>query len=617
MEVAITIETCAAASGLARRVQASEEMRHILTEAPKPRGNGRHVVMMVANRFTHDTRVWKEAHSLQGDGWHVEVLAMAGLNLPAEENQDGVPVSRLPLPGISPLPLLLTAPALVLHDDRRFTRWAIRHGGAQGPTHAPSGPDAGPPAPAPSERAPAKSSRAADEPCAPRAAPARGAHGSSAPREITHKTDRAGSEGHGTPARGAATSAAAGAPSPLHRAAKMVIPRRVRDAIRPFLLPRPTPRTRPKRAVVIRRESRAEHVLGRAARSRLFSLAGALRRALLRRLVSPQLQVLAMNFRFAAAAAERRPDVIVAHDLNTLLAGLLVKSLTGAALVYDSHELFLERNIGTRSRWRDRMIWAPIERAAIGRCDAVMSVAEGICIHLARQYGIPQPSLVRNVQPWEPAAPRSRLLSDELRIAHEKSVVVYAGAITINRGLEQMIDAAPLLDGSVFVIMGPTSNPAYRRKLEALAAERGVLGTSVYFRDAVPMQSVTQYLASSDLTIVPTQNCCLSYYYESSNKIFHSLMAGIPLVMSDHIEKRLIVERYGVGRLFDETDPKDIARVVNEALHDRQAWVEMHERCLDAGRELNWEREEARLRDLYAALPTPSRSRRPGGDDSH
>src|SRR6266850_638051 len=56
------------------------------------------IVMLVANHFRHDTRVYKEARSLIEWGCEVHVLAMAAPDLPMREIQDGIHVQRLPHP---------------------------------------------------------------------------------------------------------------------------------------------------------------------------------------------------------------------------------------------------------------------------------------------------------------------------------------------------------------------------------------------------------------------------------------------------------------------------------------------------------------------------------------
>jgi glycosyltransferase involved in cell wall biosynthesis len=69
---------------------------------PPPR---HHVVMLVRNSYTHDSRVEKEARTLIGAGHRVSIVADAGLGLPAREARDGSEIHRVarrgpPVPGV-------------------------------------------------------------------------------------------------------------------------------------------------------------------------------------------------------------------------------------------------------------------------------------------------------------------------------------------------------------------------------------------------------------------------------------------------------------------------------------------------------------------------------------
>ena len=54
-----------------------------------------HVVMLVRNTYTHDSRVEKEARTLAEAGHRVTVVADAGPGLPADERRDGIAVHRV------------------------------------------------------------------------------------------------------------------------------------------------------------------------------------------------------------------------------------------------------------------------------------------------------------------------------------------------------------------------------------------------------------------------------------------------------------------------------------------------------------------------------------------
>lgn len=336
-------------------------------------------------------------------------------------------------------------------------------------------------------------------------------------------------------------------------------------------------------------------------------------RIVLRRIPSA-VRIIGFNDEVARTAYKLKPDLILAHDCNTLLAGKMLKEATGSPLVYDSHELFLERNIGSRRRWVDKACWWPIERACIGSTDAVFTVAEGIARHLEAQYRIPEVYLLRNVQPYEPPpAPlqdgEPSIMHQELGLAPSVRIVIYPGAITLNRGIEFMIDAAPMLDNAVFVVMGYANSEPYMHEILKRAKANGSLDTSIYFKDAVPIDDVGRWVAGASLGVVPTQGVCMSYKFEASNKMFHCLMAGVPLAMSDHPEKRILADRRGVGVLFDETSPESIAEAINTTLNDEAGMARMHKNCLQAALELNWENEVHRYLTIMSGL-LPGHTRR-------
>ncbi len=54
-----------------------------------------HVVMLVRNPYTHDSRVEKEARTLLGDGYRVTVVADAAAGLPSREHRNGTAVVRV------------------------------------------------------------------------------------------------------------------------------------------------------------------------------------------------------------------------------------------------------------------------------------------------------------------------------------------------------------------------------------------------------------------------------------------------------------------------------------------------------------------------------------------
>jgi glycosyltransferase involved in cell wall biosynthesis len=85
----------------------------LMTEPPR----SHHVVMLVRNPYTHDSRVEKEARTLVGAGHRVSIVADAARGLPARETRDGSQIHRVPRRG-PPVPGL----RFIVHEWRLARR---------------------------------------------------------------------------------------------------------------------------------------------------------------------------------------------------------------------------------------------------------------------------------------------------------------------------------------------------------------------------------------------------------------------------------------------------------------------------------------------------------------
>jgi glycosyltransferase involved in cell wall biosynthesis len=292
------------------------------------------------------------------------------------------------------------------------------------------------------------------------------------------------------------------------------------------------------------------------------------------------------------------PAVVHTHDIDALIPGYIAARLSRSKLVYDAHELWAERQHNIiRYPWLRRLIVA-FEGLLSRRADAVITVNPSLANHLAEQHNIPTPTVLMHCQEYRPVE-RNDILRREFNIPPDQHIVIYAGLMKPGRGLDMLIRAAPYLDRAVIILMGPEQ---IRSHLEHLTRELKVQNR-VLFRDPVPPEDVQYYVASADIGVMPTQNVDLSYYYGAGNKLFHYLAAGIPAAVSNHPEKRRIVETYGVGAVFDENDPQDIARTINQLLSNEKIYQAMCRRAREATQErLNWRVESRKLLSLYTHL---------------
>lgn len=318
------------------------------------------------------------------------------------------------------------------------------------------------------------------------------------------------------------------------------------------------------------------------------------RRIVIRSATSTVLNLFRYHRLFSQQMQELQPDVIHAHDLHTLLAGWRGARITGARLIYDSHELELGRN-GNFSAWH-RVTRRLSEGFLIKKADAVITVCDSIADHLAAYYRIERPVVVLNA-PQEQPLEASDTLRRHLGLTEDVPLCVSVGKTAVNRGLDYALQALPLYPEAHLALVGPRDERV-AEALRGLAADLGVTDR-VHFVDPVPHYEVLGFVASADVSLILVQNICLSYYMCFPNKLLESLFAKLPVVAGRLIELERVVGETGAGVIIDETDPAAIAQGIRDVVANRDRY-EPDRETLDFIREkYGWETQRGRLASLY------------------
>ncbi|MFM7729023.1 MAG: glycosyltransferase, partial [Flavobacteriales bacterium] len=80
--------------------------------------------------------------------------------------------------------------------------------------------------------------------------------------------------------------------------------------------------------------------------------------------------------------------------------------------------------------------------------------------------------------------------------------------------------------------------------------------------------------------------------------------AGLPVLVSDLPELRRVVEGYDIGRIVSRVDPRVIAETLTHMFNDAEL-AKWKSNALRAAQEVNWQREQEVVRELYESLKLP------------
>jgi len=282
-----------------------------------------------------------------------------------------------------------------------------------------------------------------------------------------------------------------------------------------------------------------------------------------------------------------RFDALWSNDLDTILANYLVARLKNKKLISDNHEYFTEVP-ELVERPKIKAIWKKLESFIYPKLKNISTVSPSIVKMFEDEYKI-KVHLLRNV----PYLNKSKIQVPNIKMEGKK-IIIYQGAININRGIEFMVKAMQYVDNAILYIAGKGDISS---KIEKLIIELN-LTTKVKMLGEIPLENLHSYTIQTDLGLSLEEDKGLNYRFALPNKLFDYLQAGLPVLVSDLPEMSNLVKTYEIGEVVDYQNEKQIAEKINFILNNEEKMKFWNKNSLKAAQELNWENEEKIIKEL-------------------
>ena len=294
-------------------------------------------------------------------------------------------------------------------------------------------------------------------------------------------------------------------------------------------------------------------------------------------------------------------DMLVSNDLDTLpanyLANLIKHPFSGAGQtsqishLHDCHEYFrgVPELAGRNSVTK---IWKWIEDRIFPRIKYVTAVNKSVAELYHNEYGN-RIVILRNVPFRKQLA--GAVDKKVLNIRANQKIILYQGALNVDRGLEEAILAMKYLKtDAVMVIIGIGD---VSESLKTLAETEGI-SEKVRFPGQIPFQHLHGYTQIADLGLSVEKDVSVNYHFCLPNKFLDYIQANIPVLVSPFPEMKSLVERYQIGEFLEDHDPVTLALQLDKLLNDEVKLFGFKLNLLKAAEELCWENEELGLINL-------------------
>ncbi|MDD2634496.1 MAG: glycosyltransferase [Bacteroidales bacterium] len=294
-----------------------------------------------------------------------------------------------------------------------------------------------------------------------------------------------------------------------------------------------------------------------------------------------------LNARLLCYYIFNKADLILANDLDTLIAAGVASKLKKIKIIYDSHELFTEVP-ELENKPRKKKIWKRIEEKFINRASASYTVCQPIADYYNKLYDINM-QVIRNL-------PQLRTFPDDYET--RPKLLIYQGALNKERGIEIMIQIMQYIPDYKLVIAGKGD---LEKELKQLTNELN-LSNKVQFTGNLNFDALYNLTKTARLGFSLEQGESLNYKYSLPNKIFDYIQAGVPVICSDLPEMSKIVNKYVCGINIKTSEPQILAEYLKSILAENKQLNRFHKNCKKAAQELNWNNEEKILKEIFTKV---------------
>jgi len=300
-----------------------------------------------------------------------------------------------------------------------------------------------------------------------------------------------------------------------------------------------------------------------------------------------------VSFMVAAVVASpfiRGVDVVVGTSPHffTVCGAYLVSRMKRIPFVFELRDIWPEsiKAVGAMGDSPVIRFLEKVEMFLYGRAARIVSVTESFKRVLIRR-GVDggKIEVVTNGVDLAGFAPREKDHELTARFGLSgKFVAGYVGTHGMAHALETILEAAGRMGQRVggdtyrFILLG---NGARKQELVEAAGRMGL--TNVIFIDSVPKSEVARYWSLLDVSIIHLKKTEL-FTTVIPSKLFECMGMGIPVLHGVAGESAGIVEREGVGLVFEPENAGELCEKLEVLRQDKALYQKCHENCLVAAR---------------------------------
>jgi glycosyltransferase involved in cell wall biosynthesis len=230
----------------------------------------------------------------------------------------------------------------------------------------------------------------------------------------------------------------------------------------------------------------------------------------------------------------------------------------------------------------------------LARRGKIATVSEFSKRELESAFGTKDVTVVSNSCEHMAAVVRDETVVSRLGLADEP-YLLFVGSRTPNKNIRRAMDAIRMMGSAApkFVIAGAPASSVFQ-SYETSEPEANSVTDKIVFTGRLSDEEIAGLYAGATALLFP------SLYEGFGIPPLEAMLLGCPVLASDIPPTREVCG--DAALFFDPLRPEDMARAINEVLHNPEHRAKMIERGYQRAQEFSWDRSAGRLFDIVEQL---------------
>lgn len=269
-------------------------------------------------------------------------------------------------------------------------------------------------------------------------------------------------------------------------------------------------------------------------------------------------------------AREWKPDAVITSSTYPMdaYAGYRIARKAGARYIHEEHDMWPSTlyEVGGMSRRHPFVILMGIaEKYAYKHCDKCVALHSHAEPYM-REHGL-APGKYVNIQngvvkeEWENPQPLPEEHRAFLDGVKDRFIVGYFGGHAVSNALDYMLDAAKAMTAEKDILFVLVGDGMEKPRLMQRAEKEQI--RNVVFLPPVPKKAVPSLLKAFDCVYITGQESPLYRFGLSLNKIYDTMMAGVPLICAFDAPD-MLAEKYACGIGCSPGKPETVTAAIRK-----------------------------------------------------